>query len=947
MSLTIFGHKTGISFIEQRLQIIAEASEPSDFFDRVLVIEESDKRILNDLAPQVLATDNKKLISLFRRAVRNHDTLNPNKQVDPIPLYNKHYKKPPFLIPETYLELNVQEDHVEVTTWLKVKRNSKADWLILDAKDHEVVEIKVDWTVLPPECYKVTKHEIIIYTIPKNQDNKEFDVEIVSKIRPFENDSGQGLYTCGKWLTTQCESEGARGIFPTLDRPDVLSKYTTTIVADGEKYPYCISNGNLVTEHRNGKTGRILLEWEDPFPKPSYLFATVMGDFGVLEDIFITRSGRSVKLEVFMEKGKEERAKFSLWALKMAMKYEEEFFDREYDLDSLKMVAMPKFNAGAMENKGLIIFNESAILVDPTCATDQDYLFVIMVISHEYCHNWSGNRVTVRNWFELALKEAFTDFRCSQFMNWLFGAELIRPHEVKVLRERQFPQDASPNAHPIQVESYITSDEIYDGTTYIKGREVFRMLKTILDSKKENGFRLAQNAYFDKYDGQAVTFNELLEILQTVSKVDLDQFRRWFDQPGTPTIKAAMFKDGSIFCVQTCPHPKTKESQENFHIPLYFEMLDRNGNVTYPKTLSEIRNSMIFVGPTEKSIPVFNHDFSAPIRVEYEYTNEELEVIIQHASDPFARHEAIGIYLKRVLNEAYQAAKSSQDYTLSQEMIKFYESVLKGDKLSPLLKAALFELPTIRSIVEKDEVYDFQAAKKAQDMVKRGLVNMDLILLELLYTQYPDPKTYDPTSPDFKDEIAIRRLRNTCYAQLSENPLLFGEMIIKDYETAKNFNNQFELLKVIVEMDYPGKDNLLHEFFCIWKDDPTILCNWIDLQTGASNCTAESLERIFNTDGFKKDNPDHMRSLIRTFVNNLAAYHANPEANYKHVTDIILEFAEINQSVASHYLAEDAFMDYAKLPPQLKSLMQVQLERLKEPGVCLELRAIADKHLKG
>lgn len=914
-------------------------------------IEAPAHKAFNQLQGQVLKTDDKELITLFRRAVRNYDTTHPKEQADPVRLYNRHYQNPPFLIPYTDVKLDVKENEVEVATTLTISQISNQTSLILDALQHNVSEVLINNLAIDKSQYHVTEHEIIINGIPRDQ---SFKITIKSTINPFGNKSLEGLYKCKEWLTTHCESEGARRIFPTLDRPDVLSRYTCTIIADPQKYPYRISNGNFISETKD-ENGRSTIKWEDPFPKPSYLFATVMGDFGVLKDTFKTRSGRDVTLEVFMEKGKEKRAEYSLFALKKAMKYEEDYFDREYDLDSLKMVAMPDFNAGAMENKGLIIFNESCILVDPECATDMDYYWVAMVISHEYCHNWSGNRVTVRNWFEIALKEAFTDFRCSLFMKHKYGSELVRPHEANDIRERQYPHDASSAAHPIQVDSYITAGEIYDLTTYIKGREVFRMLKTLLDSRVKDGFRKAQNAYFDRYDGQAVTFRELLTTLQEVSGVDLTQFERWFHQPGTPTINAKMeyysaTEEVKIYFKQSCLHPKTKEEQKPFHIPLNVELIGTGGNVIIPKhlvDLTEREHVLVFRNVITSPTPVFHHDFCAPIKMEYDYSNDQLVIILQNEQDPFARKEAGDIYLKRILKGAYEQAKKSEEIIVSDSLINLYRGALLSDKLTHLAKAELFNLPSLRSIVEKDEVYNIAAAKKARSATKEKLAQELEPLLLTTLDKISEPQSYDPEDEGFSNAIGIRQLRNSCYAFLS---LIAGgkhnDLIFDTYEKASNFNNRFELLNIIIELNDPRREKVLNAFFERWKHDGTILSNWIAAQTAASNCSAKVLDKIFNTEGFLKENPEHMRSLIRTFVNNLWAFHKEAEENYRYITDRILEFGEINPSVASFYLANEAFKDYTKMPPGPKALMKKELERLAAPSVDKAIRSVANKYLE-
>lgn len=920
--------------------------------DSTNVVAEKTKATLNQLQPAVLETNNKKLIELFRRAVRNHDTLHPTLQADTVPTFNKHYEKPPFLVPKIHVTLDICEEYVEVESNLEIKRDSEDNTLVLDGMNHEVMYVKLNGQKLSADQYFATPNELIILNVPKESN---FNVVVKSKINPFENDSLQGLYKCGKWLTTQCESIGARRIFFNLDRPDVLSQYTTSIIADPKKYPYRISNGNFVSEEKVDDT-KVAITWEDPFPKPSYLFATVLGDFGRLEDTFKTRSGREVKLEVFMEKGKEERAKFSLWALKKSMEFDEKFYDREYDLDSLKMVAMPDFNSGAMENKGLLIFNEPCILVDQKCASDMDFYWVALVVCHEYCHNWSGNRVTVRNWFEIALKEAFTDFRTAKFMEWLYGKELVRPKDAATIRDKQFPQDASPGAHPIQVDSYVSTDEVYDHTTYVKGREVFRMLETIIDEKGKESFRVAQNAYFDRYDGQAVTFRELLSTLEEVSGVDLTQFQRWFHQPGTPVVtpKTEYDSDKKIMKIhlhQECCHPKTKVLQKPFHIPLYVELLGSDGQVLVPRHLVELKdNKATLVYEDIGSLPtaVFHHDFCAPIKVKLKQSNDRLALIMQHEQDPFLRSEAIEAFQLNFLGEMVKEMDKHREVKIPEEVVELYRHALTDDKLTPRSKCKLLQLPSVRQIVSGKEVYDYEAANKLRSgLMQKLAVELESEINGLLF-MYAQPEEYNPESENFSEDMAIRELRNCCYSYLScVEESKYNDMIFAAYKHADCFNDRMALLHVIANIHDPRTEKVLEDFYQEWKGDGTIFCNWISTIAYRKSCDVAMLQSVFEKEGFLKKNPNHIRALIRTFVNNLSTFHANPEENYAYVVDRILEFGKFNPSVASFYLASPAFIDYAKLPDKNKAIMKEQMKRLLADDVHATIRSVAKKFLEG
>ena len=529
--------------------------------------------------------------------------------------FNKHHPDLDFKIPETNITLDVLDSEVIVTSELSILRNSDSSSLILDGYKHKVNEVCVNGSKLEESEYKVTDHELIILSLPKDS---QFTIKVISRIDPYNNDSMEGLYKSGKWLSTQCESEGARRIFYTFDRPDNLSKYTVTIIADNKRYPTRISNGNLVSEGIHSD-GRAIITWHDPYPKPSYLFASVLGDFDIVEGTYNTEEDEEVKLQVFVEKGKKEQAKYSLWALEQSMLFDQTFFDRKYDLEYLKMVGIPDYNMGAMENKGLLIFNSQVLLIDKESGPDDYFRLVAHIVMHEYAHNWSGNRVTVKNWFELPLKEAFTDFRSMLFNEYFFSSEIARIEQIQRLRENQFPEDLGALAHPIQIESYVSSDELYDQTTYVKGREVFRMLHTILGDK----FRVAQNAYFSKYDGQAVSFKELLSTLTEVSEIDLSVFERWFHQVGTPTITFKMNynsnnKTAEILVKQSCIHPKTHEEQKPFHIPLFLELISSDGKIISPKMKVDFKDREMvfrFDNVNEKPIPLFLHGRSEERRV--------------------------------------------------------------------------------------------------------------------------------------------------------------------------------------------------------------------------------------------------------------------------------------------------------------------------------------------
>lgn len=865
---------------------------------------------------------------------------------EPFIYYYKNYQTPPFYVPEIDLMLDVQKDHVTVTTQLEVKRNGPSESLILDGRKHKVLAVSVGGKLLPKEEYQVTENELIILNAPQDE---LFTVTVQSEIDPYNNTSLEGLYSSGKFLTTQCESEGARKIFFTLDRPDVLSRITTTIIADPNKYHYRLSNGNLISE-TSLADGRTKITWKDPIPKPSYLFACVLGSFGKVEDEFTTKSGRKVSLEVYVEPGKEARGLYSLTVLKLAMKFDEDFFDREYDLDSMKMVGIPDFNMGAMENKGLMIFNDTALLVDQHSGTDGRFRAVAHTVAHEYFHNWSGNRVTVRNWFELALKEAFTDFRTILFGEWLFDPAFIRPKDVTALREYQFPEETSESGHPIMVESYVNPQSIYDSTTYIKGREVFRCLQTYMDMMVPEGFRKAQNLYFERYDGQAVTFRELLssanEILGEYTDANLSQFERWFTQQGTPQITAQLLPQKGMTVIkvtQSCPHPRTGMPQKPFLIPFSYELLNEDGTVALAKVscvLSEETHT--YEIPLEgRFIPVFMHGYSAPVILNYEYTLEELGCLMQHETDSFSRWEAGQNYSLIIFSEVLARLEKKNNPDLS-DLLKPYCNALQSQKLSPLAKAQLLQIPSIRAISQKFNDYDFIKLKKAKEHFIRQLAATAKPQLQQLIEKYPQPLVYAPTS----EQMQARELRNCCLRLLSEIDPTHAQHLLEIYKTAGNFDTSFASFRIFTDLKSPLKTEVISDFYEKWKNDKAVFNYWLGAQASSLTCTVSDLKKLMSVGGFDSKNPNHLRAVLCTFMANLGQYHDPKGEGYAFIVDQILTVAKFNSKVAHNDLTVSAFMDFENVPKKQQALMIREMKRLLSSAALPETRDLIQKMLE-
>lgn len=920
-----------------------------------LTVESSVRKTLNHFKAWILESNNIRMIRLFERAVRNHDALSSEK-ADPVTSYYKHYERPPFFVPHLHLTFDVRESEVFVITDLMIKRNSEETSLILDGREQKIQSVYLNGELVPKEQYRITPHELILFNIPENE---IFEVTIHSAIDPFTNDSLEGMYHCGQWLTTQCESEGARRIFFTLDRPDVLSCMTTTIIADKQRYPYCLSNGDFVSEEVL-EDGRAAITWNDPFPKPSYLFACVLGRFSRLTSDFTTKSGKKVELQIYVEPGKESRAQYALLALKKAMEFDEALFDREYDLSCLKMVGIPDFNSGAMENKGLMIFNDIRLLVDPQSGTDKSYREVAHVVGHEYFHNWSGNRVTVRNWFEIALKEAFTDLRAMLFSEWLFGAEFIRPKAVLALREQQFPEETSEKGHPIIVESYVDAHSIYDGTTYTKGREVFRTLKNYIDMFIPDGFREVQNLYFSRYDGQAVTFRELLHAANDILKRcgrDLALFERWFHQPGTPVIQVNMkyhanVGEAEFIIEQSCHHPRTGQEQQPFQIPFSLELLGRDGTMICPKLSFILEDKMTYfkIASFEKPTPVFMHGYSAPVILHYDYHLEDLACIVKYSDDAFSRWEAAQNYsilalkemIKRVDVDPTLELRAQTGELMFADLHQMYIEALESAQLSPLAKAQILEIPSLRTLSQAFNNYNFERLSQLRLLFSNQLAMTCKPSLEKLLEQYPSPLLYEPHS----EQMQVRELR---YAILNLLVLIdkdSHQKIFQQYQTAANFDDFVSAFNLCLKMGHSYKEFVIADFYDRWKEDKAIFNFWLSSQALSKDCKVNDLRCLESVKGYDAKNPNHVRSLFRTFIANLKCYHHPSGEGYRYIVDKILEIAKFNPLLAHNYIAVPAFLDFEHLPMAQQALMAKEMERLIDHGVPAQTRDLIERILE-
>lgn len=908
------------------------------------------QQVLNQLAPMVLDSGDKELVALFHRAVCNHDRIHPKHQVTPVPIYRKHYRGPEFQIPKIHLTLDVRDEKTVVTTDLQVKRASGATALVLDGKDHtSVLSVRINGKRLQRSDYRYNGNELIILNAPKDPN---FRVRVKSLIAPHKNTSLSGLYPSNGWLVTQCESQGARRIFFTIDRPAVLSEVTTTIIADKAKYPFRLSNGNQVgDEVTDGGTGRTSITWHDPFPKPSYLFATVLGDFGVVKDEYVTMSGRKVSLEIYVEHGKEDRVQLAMWFLKRAMEFDEKFFGLEYDLDSLKVVGVPDFAAGAMENKGLLIFNDIRLLVNSRCGTDANVKDVARVVGHEYFHNYSGNRVTVRSWDELALKEAFTDFRAMLFAEWLFGGENLRPEQVSVIWDDVVHMSNSRISHPLMVESFISPGEIYDGITYRGGREVFRALANVSDAHSEGASRAAFTDYFKTNDGKAATFEDLLSSVRKVLGIDMSCFERWFHQAGTPTVRMERqyfpAKKTLILTVrQDCPSPLDGSKQMPFHIPLPIEILGQDGKVLVERmdhSLTSRAMAYTFTGMQEMPIPVMLHGFSAPVLMQFDYSDTELCTIIAHCSDPFnawaAARSLAKAQIKGIMDNMDGDAPIVRDTRVLDQMRK----ILRDPKISPQVKAYLLQLPGPRAITEDDAVDDLQKAAAARSLYRDLLaaaLEKDLVSLLEMYPRCP----FDPRSDDREQQLQVRELRSHCFGLLAHSP--GGRYLEGTLDLAlqkEDFNERIHAIRILASIPGDERKIAFAEFEADWAHDPAVYNHWISAFIRQAGASVKTVKQAMTSKGFLASNANHIRMALLGFARS-AAFHDRKGVGYKFFTDEIIALDKKN-SHGSSRLCRYGFLGFHRLPNHQRTLMREQLLRLATGDLSKKVRGMAQKYL--
>ncbi|MEX6213312.1 aminopeptidase N [Providencia hangzhouensis] len=845
--------------------------------------------------------------------------------------YRQDYQAPDYTITEIDLDFNLDPVKTVVTAISKVKRlNPQSSTLELNGEDLALVSIEVDGKAW--QDYKESEGKLIIESLPES-----FTLRIVNEISPEKNTALEGLYVSGEALCTQCEAEGFRHITYYQDRPDVLARYTTTITADKSRYPYLLSNGNRIAEGEL-EDGRHWVKWEDPFPKPSYLFALVAGDFDVLKDIFVTRSGREVALELFVDKGNLDRAPWAMQSLKNAMKWDEERFGLEYDLDIYMIVAVDFFNMGAMENKGLNVFNSKYVLAKSETATDKDYLNIESVIGHEYFHNWTGNRITCRDWFQLSLKEGLTVFRDQEFSSDLGSRSVNRINNVKVMRSAQFAEDASPMAHPIRPDKVIEMNNFYTLTVYEKGSEVIRMIHTLLG---EEMFQAGIQLYVHRHDGSAATCDDFVQAMEDASNVDLSLFRRWYSQSGTPVLTvrdeySPEKQQYTLHVSQMTPPTADQAEKRPLHIPLDIELYDEQGGIITLKRDGSVVNSVlnitqetqtfVFDEVTSRPVPSLLREFSAPVKLDYNYTDEQLAFLMQHASNEFARWDAaqqlINNYVK--INVAHY--QNGETLVLPEPVVDAFRGVLLSDSIDPALVALILTLPSENELAELFTVIDPVAIHEVINFIHHHLaVEMHDELLSVYRSINIDGYRVD------HQDIAKRSLRNIClqYLAAGDDSELANKLVLEQYQSADNMTDSLAALTAANESLLPCKAQLMADFDERWHHDGLVMDKWFTLQ--GANPAKEALANVrelLDHRSFSMSNPNRVRSLVGAFTaGNPVNFHAKDSSGYQFLYEILVDLNTRNPQVASRLI--EPLIRLKRYDEQRQAQMRKVLEQLK------------------
>ncbi|WP_321392665.1 aminopeptidase N [Emcibacter sp.] len=826
--------------------------------------------------------------------------------------YLKDYKEPDYTIDKVDLLFQLEEGVTHVTSRLQIRRQSGGldTPLVLNGSHMKLVSVELDGKKLTPDSYEVDEETLTISDLPE-----EFELVICNDIDPSANTALEGLYISKDMYCTQCEAEGFRRITYFLDRSDVMATYRVRIEADRHKYPVLLSNGNEVDNGLLGE-GRHFVVWDDPFPKPCYLFALVAGDLQYLEDHFTTMSGEKVTLRIFVAPQDLDKCRHAMDSLKKSMKWDEEVYGLEYDLDIFNIVAVSHFNMGAMENKSLNIFNTKCVLANPKTATDADFAAVEAIVAHEYFHNWTGNRVTCRDWFQLSLKEGLTVFRDQQFSADMGSPAVKRIEDVRMLRQYQFAEDSGPMAHPVRPDNYIEINNFYTVTVYEKGAELIRMYHTLLGPEN---FRKGMDLYFDRHDGEAVTCDDFLSAMQDASGADLSQFSLWYSQAGTPelTVESRYDDTANVFELTLCqsiPDTPGQTGKKPMHIPVAVGLVGPDGSDmplqldgenapqdvdgTRVLDLKEASQTFRFVNVSEKPVPSVLRGFSAPVKLNTGLDEDQFLFLLAHDSDSFNRWEAAQTLSANIILGLVDDFAAHRPVELNPKFINAIGKVLDDEALDNAFKAEILSLPSEAVLGQMRTPVDVDGIHAAREFVRGQLAHALENDFRAIYTLCEDDGPFEFSS----DAVGKRRLRNMALGylmELGEDDI--GKLAIKQFMNADNMTNEIAALSVLANSDSPAREGALGTFYDKWKHEALVLDKWFSVQATSRRAdTLEAVKKLRRHPDFDIRTPNRVRSLISAFCAlNPVNFHDKSGKGYKFLGDILEELDPINPQISA------------------------------------------------
>ncbi len=874
-------------------------------------------------------------------------------------VHRKDYTAPDFSVDSIDLNFELGEDTTIVTSRMVVRAaddlSSGKRPLVLNGKNITLRALTLDGMPLDQGCYSATADLLTIQDVPAT-----FTLEVTTELRPQDNTSLEGLYRSSGMFCTQCEAEGFRAITYYPDRPDVLTLFTTTIIADCKRYPVLLSNGNLQSEGEL-PDGRHFATWHDPFKKPSYLFALVAGDLVSIADTFTTCSGREIVLQIYVHQQNSDKCDHAMHSLKKAMRWDEEVYGREYDLDCYMIVAVDDFNMGAMENKGLNIFNSCYVLASPSTATDNDYHAIEEVIAHEYFHNWSGNRVTCRDWFQLSLKEGLTVFRDQEFSADMQSRGVKRIEDVRGLRTSQFAEDGGPMAHPVRPDSYIEINNFYTATVYNKGAELVRMQHTMLGAES---FRRGMDLYFNRFDGQAVTVDDFVRTMAEAGNIDLEQFSLWYSQAGTPQLSAsgsydAADKTFTLTLRQSCSATPGQPDKSALHIPLSLGLLGKNGeeltltlvgesarpDTTRLLHLHSAEESFCFTGLDEEPVPALLRGFSAPVKLDYPYGYEQLALLMAHETDPFCRWEAGQRMAVQVILGLSADWQRGAELTLDPAFSEAFRVTLTNGQSDRAFLAETLTLPSEKYLAELVQVIDPAAIHTARQFVVCTLATLFRDEFLALRSKCLSDKPY--ASDDGRS--GDRRLANLCLSYLmncaGQSEI---DLCLQQYRRSDNMTDTIGALIPLASCDCPERREILGDFYLRWQGDRLVVDKWFSLQaTSILPGTLDEIQALLNHPAFELTNPNRFRSLVGTFSQgNQVCFHDPSGAGYRFLADQLLRLIPVNPQVSARLLAP--LTTWRRFDEVRRVQMQQQLQRIQAvPDLPSDVYEVVTKSLEG